>query len=114
MSLPDGAAVDLDVKSRLFRGLADRSRLSVLEALRSGDRSVTDLIAATGLSQSNVSNHLSCLLDCGLVIREQRGRFAIYSVADPRVGALLSLVDELLSDVATGVDDCPRFPRETR
>jgi DNA-binding transcriptional ArsR family regulator len=56
-----------------------------------------------------VSNHLACLLDCGLVSREQRGRFAFYALADERVEILLSTVDVLLGDVATGVECCPRY-----
>ncbi len=64
MSLPAEA---LGLKTKLFRGFADRSRLALLEALRDGPRCVGDLVAATGLGQPNVSNHLGCLQDCGLV-----------------------------------------------
>jgi DNA-binding transcriptional ArsR family regulator len=97
-------------KAKLFRGLADPSRLSILEALRTGSRSVSEVVEVTGLSQSGVSNHLACLLDCGLVAREAQGRFAFYSLAEERVEALLALADELLSDVAQGVGCCPRYP----
>lgn len=97
---------DLDPKARLFRGLADLSRLSVLESLRDGPLSVNQVVGATGLSQSNVSNHLACLLGCGLVSREARGRFAFYSLAGPQVEALLSLSQLLLSETATGVASC--------
>lgn len=44
------------------------------DALRLGPRSANDVVEETGLSQPNASNHLACLLDCGLVAREQRGR----------------------------------------
>lgn len=97
------------LKAKLFRGFSDASRLSILEALRGGPRSVTELVEATGLGQSNVSNHLACLLDCGLVRREPRGRFAYYALSDPRVESLLELADALLSDVAVGVASCPRY-----
>jgi DNA-binding transcriptional ArsR family regulator len=68
----------------------------------SGATSVSGIIEITGLTQSNVSNHLACLLDCGLVVREQRGRFAIYEIADARVEGLLAGGDEILSEVARG------------
>lgn len=55
----------LALKAKLFRGFADPSRLSILEALRDGSLSVGEIATATALSQPNVSNHLSCLLDCG-------------------------------------------------
>ncbi|HEX6039350.1 metalloregulator ArsR/SmtB family transcription factor [Longimicrobium sp.] len=101
--------IPLETRAKLFRGFCDPSRLSILEALRGGPRSVSDLVEATGLGQPNVSNHLACLLDCGLVFREQQGRFGIYSLADERVEALLGLADALLTDVARGVRCCPRY-----
>jgi DNA-binding transcriptional ArsR family regulator len=103
----------LAFKAKLFRGFADGSRLGILEALRDGPRSVGDLVVATGLSQSNVSNHLSCLYDCGLVAREQQGRFVFYRLSDERVGTLLSLADEVLGDVAAGVYACTRYTAST-
>lgn len=102
-------AETLATRAKLFRGFSDPSRLSILEALRGGPRTVSDTVEITGLTQSNVSNHLACLLDCGLVSREQRGRFAHYSLADERVESLLALSDQLLADVARGVRCCPRY-----
>jgi len=43
---------------------------------------------------------------------ERRGRFAFYQLADRRVVDLLSLTDEILSDVASGVYVCPRYETE--
>jgi len=97
-----------ELKAKLFRGLADPTRLSILEALRPGARSVGEIVAATDLSQSNVSNHLSCLYDCGLVTREPQGRYVYYQLRDERVGELLALGDALLHDVATGIYACTR------
>ncbi|HEV2146867.1 MAG TPA: metalloregulator ArsR/SmtB family transcription factor [Longimicrobiaceae bacterium] len=99
---------DAALRAKLFRGLSDPSRLAILEAVRPGPRSVGEIVDATGLGQSNVSNHLACLLGCGLVAREQRGRHAFYRLADERVDALLALADALLADVASGVGECPR------
>ena len=98
----------LPLKAKLFRGFSDPSRLSILEALREGPRSVGDLVDMTGLSQSNTSNHLACLLDCGLVEREQQGRRAIYRLGDG-VDGILAQVDELLGGPAQGVDACRRY-----
>lgn len=102
-------AQSLALKAKLFRGFSDPSRLSILEALRDDARSVGELVEITGLSQSNVSNHLACLLDCGLVLREPQGRRVIYRLADERVGTLLGLADELLEEVAQGLYVCPRY-----
>jgi ArsR family transcriptional regulator, cadmium/lead-responsive transcriptional repressor len=99
----------IELQAKLFRGFADPSRLSLLEALRAGERTVSDLVQATGFTQPNVSNHLSCLRDCGLVSVRQQGRFAYYSLSDERVAKLLLLADELLADVARGVYECTRY-----
>ena len=97
------------LQAKLFRGFSDPARLAILEALSPGPLNVTEIIAATGLSQSNASNHLRCLRDCGLVKFEQEGRYARYSLSDGRVEQLLRLADELLADVAKGVYDCTRY-----
>ena len=97
------------LKAKLFRGFSDPSRLSILEALRGRPLTVTDIAETTGLSQSNVSNHLGCLRDCGLVSSEPEGRYTRYRLSDRRVAALLRLTDELLADVAKGVYECTRY-----
>jgi len=99
----------IDLQAKLFRGFSDPSRLAILAALRDGPRTVRDIVEATGLSQSNASNHLGCLRDCGLVIATQQGRFVSYQLSDVRVEQLLRLADELLAEVARGVYECTRY-----
>lgn len=103
----------VDLQAKLFRGFADPSRLSILNALRDDPQTVTQIIEETNLSQSNTSNHLGCLRDCGLVIREQQGRSVYYQLSDKRVTLLLDLADELLADVAKGVYECTRYFQKT-
>src|SRR5437867_11019525 len=98
----------VDLQAKLFRGFADPSRLSILLVLRDGALTVGEIVAATELGQSNVSNHLSCLKDCGLVVSTQEGRYVRYALSDRRVAKLLNLADELLADVARGVYECTR------
>lgn len=107
--LMNANAQAIDLQAKLFRGFADPSRLAILAALRNGPRTVRDIIEATGLSQSNTSNHLGCLRDCGLVTATQRGRFVSYQLSDERVKHLLELADDLLADVARGVYECTRY-----
>jgi DNA-binding transcriptional ArsR family regulator len=99
----------IDLQAKLFRGFGDPSRLSILVALRRGPLTVTEILQKTRLSQSNASNHLSCLRDCGLVTGEQKGRYVTYHLSDDRVGELLELAESLLSDVARGVYECTRY-----
>lgn len=99
----------IELNAKLFRGFGDPSRLAILEALRGGPLTVGEIVQATGLSQSNVSNHLGCLRDCGLVTSEQNWRYVTYHLSDDRVGDLLALAESLLADVAKGVYICTRY-----
>ena len=99
----------LTLHAKLFRGLSDYSRLSILEALRAGPLTVTEIVAAPGLSQPNASNHLRCLSDCCLVATEQCGRFVQYRLSDPRIARLLALADEVVAGAAQGLDDCRNY-----
>lgn len=99
-------------KAKLFRGFSDLSRLSLLEALRDGPLTVTALIERTGLTQSNVSNHLACLRDCGLVIASRHQRYTLYQLSDKRVALLLSVAEELLTETARGIDACPHYEQK--
>lgn len=105
---PSSAGLGIRTKAKLFRGLADPSRLLILESVRSGSKCVNEVVEATGLSQPTVSMHLSCLWDCGLVERERQGRFVYYSVVDPNVLALLRTSDDLLVSVRDQVFVCSR------
>lgn len=100
------------LKSKLFRGFADPSRISIVEALRAGPLTVGEIVRQTELGQSNVSNHLRCLSDCGLVVSEREGRHVRYALSDPRVAQLVGLAEELLADVARGVYACTRYDEE--
>lgn len=98
-----------DLMAKLFRGFGDTSRLRVLACLRDGPQSVGTIVARTRLTQPNVSMHLGCLADCGLVTRERRGRFVDYALADKRVAKLLDQAEELLLEIDRRIEVCPRY-----
>jgi len=99
------------LRAKLFRGLADPSRLSVLEALRDGPLPAGEVVTRTGLSQPNVSMHLACLAECGLVRWQRRGKFVDYEMADKRVARLLDQAEDLLLGVGSLIECCPRYRR---
>lgn len=99
----------ISLKAKLFRGFGDPSRLSILEALRDSPLNVSQIIEATGLSQSNVSNHLGCLKECGLVAAQQSGRYVTYQLSDDRVAELMASAESLLADIARDVYECTRY-----
>lgn len=102
----------LGLKAKLFRGLGDTTRLSILEILRNGEVTASEIVDRTGQSQSNISNHLACLLDCGLVTNRRQGRHIFYSLKDKKVAKLLKEGDEILSKVARGIYECVNYDEE--
>ncbi len=107
---------DIELKAKLFRGLADPSRLAVLEALRDGRRCVSDLVRLTGLSQPSVSAHLACLQDCCLVHRAREGRFVYYEIGHKEAAVILEQAEAILNRVGDHVYTCTRYelPRKPR
>ncbi len=106
--------MSIKLQAKLFRGLADLSRLGVLEALRDGPLTAGEIVARTKLSQPNASMHLKCLGECGLVTREREGRFVRYEIADKRVVKLLDQTEELLLQIGPLIAACPRYRQAGR
>jgi len=89
-----------EVKANLFKGLAHPVRIRVLELLSAAPEvSVTDMLAATGLEASHLSQHLSVLRRYHLVKGERRALQMFYSLAYPQVADLLSVARLLLNDM---------------
>ena len=90
-ALSEGQAVELE---RLFKALADRQRVRIVNVLAGADDAVCvcKLMPALGLAQPTVSYHLKLLTEAGLLERERRGRYTYYRIAEgalERVGALV-------------------------
>ena len=81
---------------RLGRAMADPSRSRILLALLEQPAYPAALADSLDLTRQNVSNHLACLRDCGIVAAETEGRQVRYSIADAHLsralGDLLSVV----------------------
>jgi DNA-binding transcriptional ArsR family regulator len=107
--MPIKTADGVDTAAKLFRGLADRNRLGILLALAGGESRVTDLVDELGCSQSNVSGHLACLRDCGLVESRADGRQTYYRLARSDVAALLRAAETVLAAQGHRIDLCRRY-----
>jgi DNA-binding transcriptional ArsR family regulator len=104
-----------DLAARLFRAFADPTRVAILLALLDGERRVTDLVDSVGRSQSNVSGHLACLRECGLVLdRPGERRQVFYRLAQPEVLELFRTAERLLAATGNAIDLCqnPLMDRE--
>src|SRR5690606_40108085 len=87
-----------DVMHRLGRAMAGPTRSRILMTLLAEPSYPAVLARGLGLSRSNVSNHLTCLRDCGIVVAEPEGRQTRYEIADPHLTrALTALVDVTLA-----------------
>ena len=80
--------------------LADPARLAVLHALQAGERTVTELVEATGLLQGTLSKHLQTLHDAAFVRRRREGQFVYYTLADDDVLALCERMCGRIEDEA--------------
>jgi ArsR family transcriptional regulator, arsenate/arsenite/antimonite-responsive transcriptional repressor len=81
--------------ARLFGALAEPSRVRLVNLLVDAGQPVCvcELTEPLGLSQSTVSHHLKRLVDAGLLDREERGKWAYYSINAKAMARLASLVD---------------------
>lgn len=99
----------LKLKAKFFRGFADPTRLAILECLREGEVQATEIARRLNQSDSNISNHLSCLMDCGLVRNRRNGRNIYYSIRIDRVREMLQSSDEALRQVYDEIAACVRY-----
>jgi ArsR family transcriptional regulator, arsenate/arsenite/antimonite-responsive transcriptional repressor len=87
--------VEAEALARVFKALGDPTRvrlLSLIAAHDSGEACICDLTAPVGLSQPTVSHHMKQLAEAGLVIREQRGKWAYYRVVDDALRSIAAAV----------------------
>lgn len=91
------AAPLIEGLSRVFKVLGDANRLGIVLAIGRDTRSVTELIDATGLSQTLVSFHLKVLREADVVRTERNGPFIYYSLTDP---VLLDIIADLSKKIA--------------
>ncbi len=72
-----------------LKAIAHPARLRMLCALLDGDRTVSELTALTGLSQSGVSQHLARMVAAGVLVNRRLGNQVFYAVVDLRYRALV-------------------------
>ena len=107
--MPATLDADIQLVAKLFRGFADPTRLAILVALADGELRVTDLQARLGGSQGNISGHLACLKDCGMVAGRPKGRAVWYRIAEPEVIAVIRAAEGLVACTGERVDLCPNY-----
>jgi DNA-binding transcriptional ArsR family regulator len=99
----------LELESKLFKGFADQSRLAILESILDAPQTVSEIVKITGLSQPNTSTHLACLLRCGLVQKEKKGREVYYSISTTEVKTIIKEARKILSKKGQEIFKCTRY-----
>lgn len=82
----------LEIVAARFRALSDASRLQILQHLFNSEQSVQALCELSGMSQANVSKHLSVLAEQGIVQKRRQGLFVYYSIGDSSIYQLCDIV----------------------
>ena len=94
------------VLAAFFQGLADPTRMRILELLAERPLTVTELVDALGLAQGRISSHLTCLRWCGYVRADVEGRFNRYRLVDERVRDILVMGESIIRDNADRLTSC--------
>ena len=79
-------------KADIFQALAHPTRIAILELLANGELSAGALIEKLDMEQANVSQHLAVLRAKQLVSHRKAGNQVFYSVRDPLINQVLSLM----------------------
>lgn len=88
---------ELERVANLFKAFAEPTRLAILQELKSGERSVSEIVDALQTSQANVSKQLKHLFDAGVVSRRKQGTLVMYGIADEMVFELCRMVCDKLN-----------------
>jgi DNA-binding transcriptional ArsR family regulator len=82
----------LELIAERFKALAEPARLHILDALRGGEKTVSELMEQTGLGQANASKHLQLLHGLGFVERRKEGLYVYYRLSDDSVFQLCDIM----------------------
>jgi DNA-binding transcriptional ArsR family regulator len=82
--------------SELCKTLSHPKRQEILDTLRDGELTVSELVAKSKIPQANLSQHLILLKSRGVVTLRRKGRQAYYRVSDKRILQAYDLISEIL------------------
>ncbi|TAL62554.1 MAG: ArsR family transcriptional regulator [Bacteroidetes bacterium] len=99
----------IQLEAKLFKGFADQSRLLILSALSYGSKPVTEIVTKTKLSQPNVSAHLACLFECGLIKKTRKGREIFYEISSGEVFEIIRFAKRILKKNSKEIFRCTNY-----
>jgi ArsR family transcriptional regulator, virulence genes transcriptional regulator len=84
--------------SEMCKTISNPKRQAILDSLRDGELTVSEIAEKTGIAQSNISQHLSLLKDKGVVILRRKGNNSFYSISNKKIIKAYDLISEVLKD----------------
>lgn len=88
----------LKLQAELCKSLSDPKRLHIIQELRGGERTVSELTRILGLKQSNTSQHLAVLRKIGIISPRKEGSTVYYSLVNPKIAEACDLVHEVIAE----------------
>ena len=82
---------DLTAEIKVFKAVADATRLSILKLLAGGELCICEIMLALKKPQSSVSHNLSILEDAGLIKERKEGKWCLYRISDETVMDMVNL-----------------------
>ena len=73
-------------------------RIEILNLLRDGKKTVSELVELTGLNQPNISQHLHVMKEKKIVKTEKRGNKVFYSLSNPKISEAFEIIKQILQD----------------
>ena len=97
---------DLDTKIKFLHGFSNKTRVQILECIKKGEKTVSQIVKELAGNQSNISQHLACLKGGCLVVSRQEGKYVYYRIRNQLVRDLLDMFDRVFQDVYKDVSSC--------
>ena len=88
----------LKLQADLCKSLSDPKRLHIIQELRGGERTVSELTEILGLKQSNTSQHLAVLRRIGVISPRKEGSTVYYRLANQKIAEACDLVHEVIAE----------------
>jgi DNA-binding transcriptional ArsR family regulator len=98
----------LDVKAKFMRGFSDKTRLQILECIKDKEKTVSQIIDEIQGNQSNISQHLTCLKGCGIIVGRQEGKYVYYSLRNEQIKQFLGIMEDVFMQVEEEVAACDK------
>jgi ArsR family transcriptional regulator len=92
-----------DFKSEFFKALASPLRIRILDELRNGELTVSELKLRLGVEAANVSQQLAILRSKNIVSGRKQGSNIFYTCTDPTIFRLLDVAKEIFNNHLVGV-----------